>query len=50
MAEVAPELRHPVSGKTMSQLWDGLGTEKHPMQIVDIGINRSCTSHVAIGV
>jgi 2-amino-4-hydroxy-6-hydroxymethyldihydropteridine diphosphokinase len=39
MAEVAPELRHPVNGKTMSQLWDGLGTEQHPMQIVDIGIN-----------
>jgi 2-amino-4-hydroxy-6-hydroxymethyldihydropteridine diphosphokinase len=39
MAEVAPDLRHPVNGKTMSQLWDGLGAEKHPMQKVDIGIN-----------
>jgi 2-amino-4-hydroxy-6-hydroxymethyldihydropteridine diphosphokinase len=39
MVEVAPELRHPVTGKTMSQLWDGFDTEKNPMQKVDIGIN-----------
>ena len=39
MVEVAPELRHPVSGKTMSQLWDGFDAETHPMQKVDIGIN-----------
>jgi len=39
MVEVAPELRHPVSGKTMSQLWDGFDAEIHPMQKVDIGIN-----------
>jgi len=37
MVEVAPELRHPVSGKTMSQLWDGFDAETHPMQKVDIG-------------
>ena len=39
MVEVAPELRHPVSGKTMSQLWDGFDAEMYPMQKVDIGIN-----------
>ncbi|MCP4001352.1 MAG: 2-amino-4-hydroxy-6-hydroxymethyldihydropteridine diphosphokinase [Gammaproteobacteria bacterium] len=39
MVEVAPELQHPVSGKTMSQLWDGFDAEKHHMQKVDIGIN-----------
>jgi 2-amino-4-hydroxy-6-hydroxymethyldihydropteridine diphosphokinase len=39
MVEVAPELQHPVSGKTMSQLWDGFDAETHPMQKVDIGIN-----------
>ena len=39
MVEVAPELQHPVSGKTMSQLWDGFDAEIHPMQKVDIGLN-----------
>jgi len=38
LAEVAPELRHPVSGKAMSELWDGFDQAVHPLQKVDIGI------------
>jgi len=38
LAEVAPELRHPVSGKAMSKLWDGFDQAVHPLQKVDIGI------------
>lgn len=38
MAEVAPKLRHPVSGMTMSQIWDDFGADDHPMQKVEIGI------------
>jgi hypothetical protein len=38
MAEVAPQLRHPVSGMTMSEIWDDFGSDAHPMQKVEIGI------------
>jgi 2-amino-4-hydroxy-6-hydroxymethyldihydropteridine diphosphokinase len=38
MAEVAPQLRHPVSGMTMSEIWDDFGADAHPMQKVEIGI------------
>jgi 2-amino-4-hydroxy-6-hydroxymethyldihydropteridine diphosphokinase len=38
MAEVAPQLRHPVSGMTMSEIWDDFGADVHPMQKVEIGI------------
>jgi len=38
MAEVAPRLRHPVTGLTMSEIWDDFGTDTHSMQKVEIGI------------
>jgi len=38
LAEVAPELRHPVSGMTMSEIWDGFDRASHTMQKVEIGI------------
>ena len=38
MAEVAPELRHPVTGLTMSEIWDGFEGDTHPMRKVEIGI------------
>jgi len=38
MAEVAPELRHPVTGKTMSEIWGNFDRETHLMQKVEIGI------------
>ncbi|MDP6436599.1 MAG: 2-amino-4-hydroxy-6-hydroxymethyldihydropteridine diphosphokinase [Gammaproteobacteria bacterium] len=39
LAEVAPELRHPVSGVTMQAIWDDFDQEEHPMTRVDIGLN-----------
>ena len=39
LAEVAPRLRHPVSGKTMGEIWDGFDQERHPIQKVDIDIS-----------
>ena len=39
LAEVAPELRHPVSGKTMAALWQGFDQEAHPMRKVEIALN-----------
>jgi len=38
MAEVAPELRHPVTGMTMSEIWGGFDRAAHEMQKVEIGI------------
>jgi len=38
MAEVAPKLRHPVNGLTMSEIWDDFSADTHAMQKVDIGI------------
>ena len=38
MAEVAPKLRHPVNGLTMSEIWDDFSADTHVMQKVDIGI------------
>ena len=38
MAEVAPKLRHPVNGLTMSEIWDDFGAVTHAMQKVEIGI------------
>jgi 2-amino-4-hydroxy-6-hydroxymethyldihydropteridine diphosphokinase len=31
MADIAPELRHPVNGKTMAQLWAGFPVESEPL-------------------
>ena len=38
MAEVAPALRHPVSGISMSEIWDDFDRDAHAMQKVEIGI------------
>ncbi len=38
LAEVAPELRHPVSGMTMSEIWADFDRDTHAMQKVEIGI------------
>lgn len=32
LAEIAPELRHPVTGETMAELWARFDRERHPMQ------------------
>jgi hypothetical protein len=37
MAELAPKQVHPLSGRTMRDLWDEFDQRAHPMQAVDIG-------------
>ncbi len=39
LAELAPDLRHPVSGKTMAELWAGFDAGERDLQPVDIGLN-----------
>lgn len=39
LAEVAPDLCHPLSGATMQEMWDGFDQDEHPMTKVDIGLN-----------
>jgi hypothetical protein len=34
--ELAPELKHPVKGRTMSELWDDFDHDSHPLQRVDL--------------
>jgi 2-amino-4-hydroxy-6-hydroxymethyldihydropteridine diphosphokinase len=34
LAEVAPEVRHPVSGLKMQEIWEGFDRDRHPMQKV----------------
>jgi 2-amino-4-hydroxy-6-hydroxymethyldihydropteridine diphosphokinase len=33
MAELAPEVRHPVDGRTMAELWQGFDRAAHPLQL-----------------
>ena len=34
LAELAPALRHPVTGQTMGELWAGFDQARHPLQRV----------------
>lgn len=34
LADIAPELRHPVTGKTMAQLWRDFDQPSHPLERV----------------
>jgi 2-amino-4-hydroxy-6-hydroxymethyldihydropteridine diphosphokinase len=36
LAEIAPALRHPVSGKAISALWDAFDRAAHPLEAVTI--------------
>lgn len=36
LAEIAPELVHPVSGRTMSDHWQECDTAGHPLTLVDV--------------
>lgn len=37
IAELAPDLAHPVSGRTMRELWAAFDRDAHQMQPVDLG-------------
>ena len=39
LAEIAPDIRHPVNGKTMQALWNEFDESDCPMTQVDIGLN-----------
>ena len=39
MAEVAPQLRHPINGMTMQELWKRFDKDDKPLHKVDIGLN-----------
>jgi len=34
LAELAPELRHPVTGRTMAEMWAGFDQARHPLERV----------------
>lgn len=36
LAELAPDLRHPVTGRTMQQHWDDFDQQCHPLTAVDV--------------
>lgn len=36
LADLAPDLRHPVSGRTMRQHWQEFDASSHPMERVDV--------------
>lgn len=38
LAEAAPGLRHPVSGQTMAELWEGFDRDAVPLTRVDIAL------------
>jgi 2-amino-4-hydroxy-6-hydroxymethyldihydropteridine diphosphokinase len=39
LAEIAPTVRHPVSGQTMAELWQAFDQSRHPLQPVDIALS-----------
>ena len=36
LAELAPDLRHPVTGKTMHEHWKGFDSASHPLEVVGV--------------
>ena len=36
MAELAPNLRHPVTGRTMLEHWQGFDAASHPLEVVGV--------------
>lgn len=41
MAEIAPDLVHPVLGRTMRELWAAFDRDAHAMQHVELGWSRA---------
>jgi len=38
LAELAPNLRHPVTGETMAELWQGFDQSRHPLRRLPISV------------
>lgn len=38
LAELAPNLRHPVTGETMAELWQGFDQRRHPLRRLPISV------------
>jgi len=41
MADLAPDVRHPINGKTMRALWNELDSNAHEMTVVDFRLSSS---------
>jgi 2-amino-4-hydroxy-6-hydroxymethyldihydropteridine diphosphokinase len=39
LAELAPDLRHPVTGRTMREHWQAFDTSEHPLQMVRVDLH-----------
>ena len=39
LAEVAPELKHPVTGLTMTEIWDDFDHSEHPLERVELTLD-----------
>lgn len=37
LAEIAPNLKHPQTGRTMAEHWAGFDKDSHPIELTDIG-------------
>ena len=40
LAEIAPDLRHPIDGRTMAELWASFDQSNHPLERTDIEIEN----------
>jgi 2-amino-4-hydroxy-6-hydroxymethyldihydropteridine diphosphokinase len=38
LAEIAPDRKHPVTGKTMREIWDDFEPDEHPLQKVALSL------------
>jgi 2-amino-4-hydroxy-6-hydroxymethyldihydropteridine diphosphokinase len=38
LAEIAPKLKHPISGKTMQEIWDNFEPDEHPLEKVALSL------------
>jgi len=36
IADIAPAMRHPISGHTMAELWAAFPREREPLQVIDL--------------
>jgi 2-amino-4-hydroxy-6-hydroxymethyldihydropteridine diphosphokinase len=40
LADIAPDLKHPVSGETMRVLWENMATDAQPMRAVEFELRQ----------